>query len=115
MYSDEQASEMLQRLTERYQRRTTFAGHAVVFACFALASSVFLLDPPFWRRFMTLPNTGDVFLILVVWSSVFAAHTARFYLQEAGDRAVERAMGYFDRPQPRKRKSYLLDNDGDIV
>lgn len=61
---------------------------------------------------MTLPNIGDLFLILVIWAAFFATHAVRFYFQEAGDRAIEREMAQFGKAK-RRLSSDLIEDDID--
>lgn len=97
-------------IERRTRRRSQYATHAVLFAGFALANIVFLLSPVFWRGFMTLPNTGDLLLILFTWGVIFAAHSARFLTQEAGDRALAALE------KPKRDFGHLaLDEDGEIT
>jgi hypothetical protein len=105
---------LIDHVRQRYQRRASFAGHAILFGCFAIFSLIFLLTPDIWRRFMTLPNIGDVFLILLIWGAVFISHAARFYFQEAGERAVEREMENFACRQEKRKITHLSD-DGEII
>jgi hypothetical protein len=106
---------IIERVRQRYQRRASFAGHAILFGCFALFSIIFMLTPDIWRRFMTLPNSGDVFFLFLIWGAIFVSHAARFYFQEAGDRAVEHEMEQFGwRREREKRKIGHLSDDGGI-
>lgn len=101
------------RIEQRYRRRGGYAVHAVFYGCYLILSLIFLLDPGFWRRLMTLPNTGDIFLILVIWTVCFAAHSARFYFQEAATRSIEREMTVKTKLK-RKRDRLRLTSDGEL-
>lgn len=107
------------RVRGRFNRRARFASHAVLFGGYALAVFVFLLDPFFWRlQFGPLPNAGDLALIGLLWGLVFAAHAASAFVQEAGDRALQREIEAARRGQPGKPKRsltrLLLTDDGEI-
>ncbi len=108
---------LIQRIEARTRRRSGFALHATLFTMFAVCSIIFMLDPSTWRSFMTLPNTGDLFLILIVWGAVFASRAARFYFQDAGDREIERL--YISTYRQGKRKPYrehlVLAEDGEML
>lgn len=107
----------LDHINRRYQQRASFAGHAILFCGFAIYSLIFTISPAFWRQFMTLPNAGDILLILLIWTVFFAAHAARFYFQEAGYRALERELEYLGVRQDDhgKRKISRLADDGEIL
>lgn len=106
---------LIRRIEARTRRRAGFALHATLFICFAVCSIIFMLDPTFWRGFVTLPNTGDIFLILVVWGIFFAARAARFYFQEAGDRQIEALYSSTYQQAKPKRSRLALAEDGEIV
>ncbi len=106
---------LIRRIEARTRRRAGFALHATLFICFAVCSIIFMLDPTFWRSFVTLPNTGDIFLILVVWGGIFAARAVRFYFQEAGDRQIEALYSSAAQQHKRKRSRLALATDGEIV
>lgn len=106
---------LIRRIEARTRRRAGFALHATLFICFAVCSIIFMLDPTFWRSFVTLPNTGDLFLILVVWGGIFAARAVRFYFQEAGDRQIEALYSSTYQQAKRKRSRLALAEDGEMV
>ncbi len=106
------------RIRGRFNRRARFATHAVLFGGYALAMIVFLLDPAFWRsQFYGLPNTWDLRLVLLLWAFVFAAHAASFFVQEAGDRALQRELDIIRRQGKPKRDHdrLLLADDGEVL
>ena len=93
------------RLTEWYERRRKFATYAVLYVGFALLCIIFFLNPAFWRQFMTLPNTGDMLLILAVWTVIFLSQLASFLVYERYQRALDR----YEKP-----KRLLLNDDGEL-
>lgn len=111
MYLDETQHNVLDRVRLRYQRRATFASHAILFGFAALCSAVFVIKPDIWRNFMTLPNIGDIFLIMVVWTAIFATHVARFFFQEAGDRAIEHELSRFGKAKRRLSSDSAIYED----
>ena len=103
----------IQQIEQRTKRRSRFATHAVFFVGFALFIIIFLLEPSMWRNFMTLPNTGDLVLIAAIWAVIFAAHAARFWVEEAGDRAIGR-LTEAEKPK-RSFDRLLLDDEGELL
>jgi hypothetical protein len=104
---------------QRFDRRARYAVHAALYTGYALAVFVFLLDPLFWRsQFGALPNTGDLMLVALLWGLAFAAHSASFFVQEAGDRALRReieAIRASQRSKPkRSHERLLLTDDGEV-
>lgn len=93
------------RLHEWYEKRRKFATHAVLYMGFALLCIIFFLNPAFWRQYMTLPNTGDLLIILVVWTVLFLSRLASFLVYERYQRALDR----YEKP-----KRLLLDEDGEL-
>lgn len=113
MLKDIQPSDQIQRVEQRFQRRSKFAVHATLFIAYALFCLVFFLNPQFWRAFMTLPNTGDLLLILMIWAASFVAHGVSFYFHEAKDRAIQQEL---ERKIVHvKRKRNRLSDDWDRV
>jgi 2TM domain len=111
MLNDTLELDQVQRVERRFQRRSKFAVHATTFTAYSLFCIIFLFSSQFWREFMTLPNTGDLLLIMMIWGTGFVAHLVSFVFQEAKDRAIqreiERAVVYS------KRKRNLLSDDWD--
>lgn len=108
------------RVRARFNRRARYAMHAVLYGGYALVVFGFLLDPPFWRsQFGALPNTGDLMLMALLWGLAFAAHSANFFIQEAGDRALQREIEALRSGQRRKPKlsheRLLLADDGELL
>lgn len=103
----------IQRIEQRTQRRSRFATHTAFFTGFVLFLIIFLVDQTLWRNFMTLPNTGDLMLIGVVWVVIFGAHSARFWVQETGDRAIAK-LTEVEKPK-RSFDRLRLDGEGEIV
>lgn len=106
------------RVRGRFNRRARFASHAALFGSYALAVLIFLQDPVFWRaQFSGLPNTGDLPLVLLLWGFAFAAHAASFFVQEAGDRALQRELDII-RSQGKPKRDHdrlLLADDGEVL
>jgi hypothetical protein len=63
-----------------------------LFAAYFLFCVVLFFSRGFLRDFMTLPNPGDLLLILMFWITGIAAHSVWFYFQEAKDRAIQREV-----------------------
>ncbi|MBI5670387.1 MAG: hypothetical protein HZC41_20530 [Chloroflexi bacterium] len=93
------------RLHEWYEKRRRFATHAVLYIGFAVLCIIFFLNPAFWRQYMTLPNTGDLLIILAVWTVIFLSQLASFLVYERYQRALDR----YEKP-----KRLRLDEDGEI-
>ncbi len=93
------------RLHDWYEKRRNFATHAVLYSGFALLCIIFFLNPAFWRQYMTLPNTGDLLIILAVWTVIFLSRLAAFLVYERYQRALDR----YEKP-----KRLLLDDDGEL-
>lgn len=107
------------RVRARFDRRARYAMHAVLYGGYALAVFGFLVDPLFWRsQFGALPNTGDLMLVALLWGLAFAAHSASFFVQELGDRALQREIEALRSGQRRKPKlsheRLLLADDGEM-
>ncbi len=105
---------LIHRLERRTGRRSAFAVHSAMYIGFVVYSVIFLLNPDFWR-FMTLPNTGDIVLILMVWTVIFIAHLARFRVQEAGDQQVQAVYDALVQPDKIKRDRLVLQDDGEVL
>lgn len=107
------------RIRGRFNRRARFATHAVLFGGYALSIIVFLLDPDFWRAlFGGLPNTWDLRLVLLLWAFAFAAHAASFFVQEAGDRALQREFERMSSAGDKIKRTpdrLLLADDGEVM
>ncbi len=103
--------DQIRRVEQRFQRRSKFAVHVTLFAAYFLFCVILFLGPEFMRSFMTLPNPGDLLLILIIWGTGIAAHSVWFYFQEAKERAIqrelEREIVYS------KRKRHRLSEDWD--
>ena len=106
--------ELTLRLERRTGRRSAFAVHSAMYLGYMVYSVIFLLDPDFWR-FMTLPNTGDIVLMLMVWTVIFIAHGARFRVQEAGDQQVQAVYDTLVQPEKVKRDRLVLQDDGEVL
>lgn len=105
-------AQRITRIEQRFRRRSNYAVHAILFAGSLTLFLLFLRDQAGARLWLTLPNTGDLFLLLVVWLVVFAAHSVRFYFQEQLDRAVRREMTDF---QAKPKRHLRLEDDGELV
>jgi len=111
-----QISERLRRMQSLYRHKRRFAVHATLYGMFTLAAFIFLVDPVFWRDWVTLPNNGDIVLIWVIWSAVFAAHGVNFYFQNAEDHAVLEVLDAeeMDYDKPKHDRLFLTD-DGEVL
>ena len=105
----------LQRIEQRFRQRSNYAVHAVLYVCSLLLFVLFLRDEFAARQYMTLPNTGDLFLLLVVWTVIFVAHSVRFYFQEQMDRALRREMGEISPKAKRSLDISRLSDDGELL
>jgi hypothetical protein len=111
MSNDTPQFDQVRRVEQRFQRRSKFAVHVTLFAAYFLFCVVLFFSRGFLRDFMTLPNPGDLLLILIIWGTAIAAHSVWFYFQEAGDRAIQREI---DREVIyTKRKRNRLSDDAD--
>ncbi len=106
--------QLIDRIERRTRRRSTFAVHATMYLFYGLCSIIFLLDPTFWR-FMTLPNTGDITLILILWTAIFIAHLARFLIQETGDQQIQGIVKALSGQEKTKRERLILQEDGAVL
>lgn len=110
-------SERVRRIQSLYRHKRRFAVHAALYGVFSLAALIVLVDPLFWHDWVTLPNNGDIFLIWVIWSAVFAAHGVNFYFQHAEDREVLRVLDTDDMvngDKPKHDRLFLTD-DGEVL
>lgn len=101
-------------LERRGQRRSRFAWHAGLYIGYALLVGVFLTAVNYWRSFMTIPNTGDLLLILGVWGILFIGHGARFFTEEAGDRALADQLTV-GKPKRDYERLVIVDEEGELV
>jgi hypothetical protein len=106
---------LVRRIERRTRRRSAFTVHAIIYGFFAVCVLIFLTNPGFWRVTMTLPNTGDLVLVLLVWSALFVAHTAHFRVQEAGDRQIGQVLEQFSGGAKRKHDRLALSEDGELL
>ena len=63
----------VERIERRFRRRGNYGAHAVLFGFSAILIILFVRDPDPVRRMVTLPNIGDLLLILIVWTVIFAS------------------------------------------
>ncbi|MBZ0300618.1 MAG: hypothetical protein K8J31_12790 [Anaerolineae bacterium] len=105
-------AQRITRIEQRFRQRSNYAVHAVFFVCSAILFLLFLRDPASARQWLTLPNTGDLFLLLTIWLVIFAAHSVRFYFQEQLARAVRREMTDFE---AKPKRHMRLEDDGEMV
>lgn len=107
---------LIRHIESRTRRRSLFVTHAALYLFFALCAVIFLLQPDFWR-FMTLPNTGDIALILILWSAAFIAHAARFFVRESGEKQIEQLYRQVQASGKTKRdhSRLVLQDDGETL
>jgi hypothetical protein len=105
----------VERIERRFRRRGNYGAHAVVYGFSAILIILFVRDPDPVRRMVTLPNIGDLLLILIVWTVIFAAHSIRFYMHEAAERAILRQDGGEKRKPKRHFDRLALAEDGELL
>jgi len=111
MSNDLSPFDQVQRVTQRFRRRSRYAVHVTLFAAYFAFCGVLFLSRGLLRNFMTLPNPGDLLLIFMIWGAGAAAHSVWFYFQEAGDRAIQRELETFYTKRKRSRLSDDFDDD----